>query len=131
VFTVAVKDHVMIAHSFRGEVFGPAQNMHGATFVVTTEYKTRNLTGDGIVIDIGEAHEILKAVLDPLRFQNLDELEVFGEQNTTTEFLAKYVHDGIRQRLAHTFHGSLRVVLEESHVAWGAYEAPLGGGGTP
>ena len=125
-FTVAVKDHVMIAHSFRGDVFGPAQRMHGATFVVTTEYKTARLTPEGIVIDIGEAHAILQAVLDPLRFQNLDELQQFEGRNTTTEFLARQIHDEISGRLAGSFYGSLRVVLEESHIAWGAYEAPLG-----
>lgn len=124
-FTVAVKDHIMIAHSFRGEVFGPARNMHGATFVITTEYKTPNLDADGIVIDIGKAHEVLAEVLAPLRYQNLDELPVFAGQNTTTEFLAQHVHQEIAARVREFFQGSLRVVLEESHVAWGSFEAAV------
>jgi len=131
-FTLAVKDHVMIAHSFRGELFGPAQRMHGATFVITTEYRRAELDENGIVLDIGLAHDLLADALEPLRYRNLDELPQFAGVNTTTEFLAKHIHDSLRERLAGSsppFHGSLRVVLEESHVAWGAYEAPLGDGG--
>ena len=124
-FTVAVKDHIMIAHSFRGDVFGPARRMHGATFVITTEYKTAELNADGIVIDIGKAHEVLAAALAPLRFQNLDELPQFAGKNTTTEYLAQHVHGCIAAAVRGSFRGDLRVVLEESHVAWGSYEAPV------
>jgi 6-pyruvoyl-tetrahydropterin synthase len=95
VFSVAVKDHVMIAHSFRGEVFGPARRLHGATFVITTEYRTPELNDDGIVVDIGRAHEVLAEALAPLRYQNLDELPQFAGRNTTTEFLARHVHEAV------------------------------------
>jgi len=94
-FSVAVKDHVMIAHSFTGDVFGPAQRLHGATFVITTEYKVPQLNADGIVIDIGKAHEVLAEVLEPLRFRNLDDLPIFSGRNTTTEILAEHVHQSV------------------------------------
>lgn len=125
-FSVAVKDHIMIAHSFRGEVFGPAQALHGATFVITTEYRSLALDADGIVIDIGKAIEVLGEVLAPLRYRNLDELPEFDGKNTTTEYLAQYVHARVSERVRSFFEGDLRVVLEESHVAWGTYEAPVG-----
>ena len=123
-YSVAVKDHVMIAHSFRGEVFGPAQGLHGATFVITTEYKSAELDDNGIVVDIGLAHQVLSAVLEPLRYRNLDEVPEFEGQNTTTEFLARWIHERVSERVRGDFSGTLRVVLEESHVAWGSYEAP-------
>ncbi len=125
-FSVAVKDHVMIAHGFRGEVFGPAQRLHGATFVVTAEFRAEALDENGIVVDIGRAQTVLAEVLDPLRYQNLDELPQFEGQNTTTEFLCAHVHEGLAGRMGQEFRGSLRVVLEESHVAWGSYEGPIG-----
>lgn len=125
-FSVAVKDHVMVAHSLRGEVFGPAQGVHGATFVVTTEYRSEQLDEDGIVIDIGRAHELLARVLEPLRYKNLDDLDCFAGQNTTTEFLARHIHDEIAAGLAGSFRGSLRVQLEENPMAYGSYEAPIG-----
>jgi 6-pyruvoyl-tetrahydropterin synthase len=124
-YSVAVKDHVMIAHSFRGEVFGPAQKLHGATFVITTEYRARELDRDGIVIDIGRAHAVLAEVLGPLRYQNLDELPAFAGENTTTEFLARHVHREVSRRVRDFFDGDLRVILEESHVAWGSFEGPV------
>jgi len=124
-FSVAVKDHVMIAHSFRGDVFGPAQRLHGATFVITTEYKSAELDENGIVVDIGLATDVLRDVLEPLRYRNLDELEEFRGVNTTTEFLCRHVHGAIAERMRSRFTGTLRVVLEESHVAWGSYEAPV------
>ncbi len=125
-FSVAVKDHIMIAHSFRGEVFGPARALHGATFVITTEYRSKDLDEDGIVIDIGKAIDVLAEVLAPLRYKNLDDLSEFKDQNTTTEYLARYVHTEVSNRVRSFFGGDLRVVLEESHVAWGSYEAPVG-----
>ena len=130
-YAVAVKDHVMIAHSFRGEVFGPAQRLHGATFVITTEYRTRSLDENGIVVDIGKAHEVLAEVLAPLRYRNLDDLPAFEGVNSTTEVLARHVHDEVSKRVRDVFDGDLRVILEESHVAWGSYEGPVrdrGGG---
>jgi len=124
-FSVAVKDHIMIAHSFRGEVFGPARALHGATFVITTEYRSQQLDADGIVIDIGKAIEVLSEVLAPLRYCNLDDLDEFEGQNTTTEYLALHVHTEVAARVREFFKGDLRVVLEESHVAWGSYEGPV------
>jgi len=124
-FRVAVKDHVMVAHSLRGEVFGPAQRLHGATYEVITEYATERLDDDGIVLDIGLCHQVLTAVLDPLRFHNLDELAPFAGQNTTTEFLARWIHQQVAERLRGRFRGALRVTLEESRVAWASFEGPV------
>lgn len=126
-YVVAVKDHIMIAHGFRGEVFGPAQRLHGATFIVSAEFSTKTLDDDGIVIDIGLAHTILSEVLEPLRYRNLDDLPEFEGRNTTTEFMAHHIHEGIASRLSGRFVGGLCVRLDESHLAWGSYEAPVGG----
>jgi len=125
-FRVAVKDHVMIAHSLTGEVFGPAQRLHGATYEVITEYVTDDVDQDGIVVDIGLATDTLKAVLDPLRFTNLDDLPQFEGQNTTTEYLARWIHQQVCSAFAGRFVGGLRVTLEESRVAWASYEGPIG-----
>ncbi|MFK7739342.1 MAG: 6-pyruvoyl tetrahydropterin synthase family protein [Planctomycetota bacterium] len=125
-FRVAVKDHVMIAHSLDGEVFGPAQRMHGATYEVITEYGTSRLDDNGIVVDIGLATDTLKNVLDPLRFTNLDELPQFTGKNTTTEFLAHWIHAQLCKAFGGRFQGSLRVTLEESRVAWASFEGPIG-----
>ncbi|MDA7936312.1 6-carboxytetrahydropterin synthase [bacterium] len=124
-FRVAVKDHVMIAHSLSGAVFGPAQRMHGATYEVITEYAASRVDENGIVLDIGLATETLQQVLNPLRFTNLDELPQFAGQNTTTEFLAKWIHGQVSAALAGKFAGQLRVTLEESRVAWASYESEL------
>src|SRR5512134_489228 len=94
-FTVCVRDHFMIAHSFRGAVFGPAQGLHGATYVVDVEFRRRELDADGIVVDIGRAGETLRAVLAELNYRNLDELQIFQGRNTTTEFLARHVFDAL------------------------------------
>lgn len=131
-YSLAVRDHVMIAHSFRGAVFGPAQSLHGATYVVDAEFRRSALDADGLVVDIGLASTLLREVLAELNYRNLDELPVFANRNTTTEYLAGYLHGqlaaGIRAgRLgegARTLQ-SLRVSLHESHVAWAAYDAPL------
>lgn len=131
-YSVCVRDHLMIAHSFRGEVFGPAQRLHGATYVVDVEFRRSTLDQDGIVIDIGRAGEALKSLLAELNYRNLDELAEFRGRNTTTEFLAKAIFDRLVTRiradeLGRNAHGieQLRVRLHESHVAWAAYEAPL------
>ncbi|MBX3463683.1 MAG: 6-carboxytetrahydropterin synthase [Planctomycetes bacterium] len=124
-FRVAVKDHVMVAHSLRGAVFGPAQRLHGATYEVTAEFAAPQLDANGIVLDIGRAHEVLAAVLAPLRFQNLDELPSFAGRNTTTEFLARWLHGELAARVRDGFRGVLRVTLEESRVAWASYEGPI------
>jgi 6-pyruvoyltetrahydropterin/6-carboxytetrahydropterin synthase len=122
-YSIKIRDHVMIAHSLKGDVFGPAQKMHGATYVIDVIFKSKELTKDNIVFDIGLAHEVLKSVLQPLNYQNLDELPQFAGKVTTTEFLAKYVHDKIHEMVAAQFAGTLEVVLGESHVAWASYSA--------
>ena len=131
-FAVEVRDHIMIAHSFRGPVFGPAQALHGATFVIDACFIAETLDGNGIVIDIGRAHEALKVVLGPLNYRNLDNVPEFKELNTTTEFLTKHIFD----RLAEAARGNklgregrelraIRVTISESHVARAWYEADL------
>ena len=131
-FAVEVRDHVMVAHSFRGAVFGRAQALHGATFVVDAAFIAERLDSNGIVIDIGRAHEVLKSILDPLNYQNLDEVTGFKGVNTTTEFLTKYVFDGLAAaartgglgREGHELK-VIRVTISESHLARAWYEAPL------
>jgi 6-pyruvoyl-tetrahydropterin synthase len=122
----------MIAHSFRGAVFGPAQRLHGATYVVDVEFRRRELDADGIVVDIGKAGDTLKAVLGGLTFQNLDDEPAFKGRNTTTEFLARVIFDRIVEATARGDLGpnaggieSARVTLHESHVAWASYEGAL------
>jgi 6-pyruvoyl-tetrahydropterin synthase len=131
-FTVEVRDHIMIAHSFRGAVFGPAQTLHGATFVGDAAFIADALDNNGIVIDIGRAHHALKAVLAALNFRNLDDMAEFKGSNTTTEFLSKYIFDGLAKPARAGELGrpgqqlkALRITLSESHVARAQYEAPL------
>jgi 6-pyruvoyl-tetrahydropterin synthase len=131
-FAIEVRDHIMIAHSFRGEVFGPAQALHGATFVVDAAFLADGLSPDGIVIDIGRAHEALKALLAPLNYQNLDESPQFKGHNTTTEFLTRHVFDGLAAAARANQLGrdgrelkAIRVTISESHLARAWYEAPL------
>ena len=131
-FAVEVRDHIMIAHSFRGAVFGPAQALHGATFVVDAAFYAEALDANGIVIDIGRAHEALKATLAPLNYRNLDEVPALGGVNTTTEFLTKYIYDRLADAARNDQLGrngrelsSIRVSLHESHVARAWYQAAL------
>ena len=131
-FGLTVRDHMMVAHSFRGEVFGPAQRLHGATFVVDATFRRTELDADNIVVDIGLATRQLRAVLDELTYRNLDDEPAFQGVNTTTEFLTKIVADRLAERvhageLGEGAHGlaEIRVVLRESHVAWASYERPL------
>jgi 6-pyruvoyl-tetrahydropterin synthase len=131
-FAVEVRDHIMIAHSFRGNVFGPAQALHGATFIVDAAFFAEALDGNGIVVDIGRAHEALKAALAPLNYRNLDDVPDFGGTNTTTEFLTKHIHDRLADAARAGKLGregrdlkAIRVTLSESHVARAWYEAPL------
>jgi 6-pyruvoyl-tetrahydropterin synthase len=123
VFSVTVRDHMMIAHSFRGEVFGPAQALHGATYLVDATFRRATLDADGIVIDIGRATEALRAVLGELNYRNLD--DEFPETNTTTEVLAQVVADRLAERVAGLGLDALVVTLHESHVAWASYERSL------
>ena len=131
-FTVEVRDHIMIAHSFRGAVFGPAQALHGATFVVDAAFIADALDDNGIVIDIGRAHDALKAALQPLNYRNLDEVPEFKGINTTTEFLTKHIYDQLAKAALAGELGrpgkelkSIRIAISESHVARASYEAPL------
>jgi 6-pyruvoyl-tetrahydropterin synthase len=132
VFSVTVRDHMMIAHSFRGEVFGPAQRLHGATYVVDATFRRAALDADGIVVDIGRATEELHAVLADLNFRNLDDEADFAGMNTSTEALAQVIADRLAERVhAGAFGDAAReldglvVTLHESHVAWASYERPL------
>jgi 6-pyruvoyl-tetrahydropterin synthase len=124
-YSVTIRDHMMIAHSLKSEAFGPAQQMHGATFVVDAEFKSRDLDENNIVIDIDIATKVLQKALQPLKYQNLDELEQFAGKLTTTEFLARYVHDVICREVKESFQGSLKITLGESHVAWASYEGEI------
>lgn len=131
-FSVTVRDSFMIAHSFTGEVFGPAQGLHGATYTVDVTFIREALDPDGIVVDIGAALESLSAVLADLNFKNLDDVPAFKGQNTTTEFLAKVIYDRIAAKIpagklgAHAGGLSgLEVTLHESHKAWASYKADL------
>ena len=131
-FSVTVRDSMMIAHSFRGEVFGPAQRLHGATYVVDATFRRADLDADGIVVDIGRATEHLRTILADLDYRNLDDEPAFAGVNTSTEMLARVIAD----RLADGIHAGalgdgareiaqIAVTLRESHIAWAAYERAL------
>jgi 6-pyruvoyl-tetrahydropterin synthase len=131
-YAVEVRDHIMIAHSFRGDLFGPAQAVHGATFVVDVAFFREELTADAVVVDIGRAHDALKATLGPLNYRNLDDLPQFSGQNTTTEFLSRHIFDAMAEaaRSGALGPGSegvsrIRVTLHESHVARAWYEGAV------
>ena len=131
-FSVTIRDHLMIAHSLRGEVFGPAQGLHGATYVVDATFRRATLDADGIVVDIGRAAEVLHAVVGELTYRNLDDEAEFAGMNTTTEALAQLIADRLadRARAGGLGDGALEldglvVTLHESHVAWASYERPL------
>ena len=131
-FSVTIRDHMMIAHSLRGEVFGPAQGLHGATYVVDATFRRETLDADGIVVDIGRAAEVLRSVVSELGYRNLDDEAEFAGVNTTTEVLARVVADRLadRARAGELGEGAreldgLVVTLHESHVAWASYERPL------
>ena len=131
-FSVTVRDHMMIAHSFRGEVFGPAQRLHGATYVVDATFRRAELDADNIVVDIGRASEELHSVLADLTYRNLDDETAFAGMNTSTEALARVIADRLAERVhagalgegARALDGLL-VTLHESHVAWASYERPV------
>jgi 6-pyruvoyl-tetrahydropterin synthase len=132
VFSVTVRDHMMIAHSFEGEVFGPAQRLHGATYVVDATFKREALDEDNIVVDIGRASQELRSVLGELGYRNLDDEAAFKGMNTSTEALAQVVADRLAERVQAGALGDgarelvgLTVTLHESHIAWATYERPL------
>ena len=131
-FAVEVRDHIMIAHSFRGALFGPAQALHGATFVVDAAFIAERLDNNGVVIDIGRAHDALKAILAPLNYRNLDDIPEFKGANSTTEFMTKHIFDRLAQAARAGDLGrdgrelnAIRITISESHVARAWYEAPL------
>ena len=131
-FSVTVRDHMMIAHSFHGEVFGPARRLHGATYVVDATFRRAALDGDNIVVDIGRAAEALHAVLAELTYRNLDDEPDFAGMNTSTEALARVIADRLADKVQAGVLGDaarelegLIVTLHESHVAWASYERPL------
>ena len=131
-FAVEVRDHVMIAHSFAGEMFGPAQALHGATFVIDAAFIAAALDPNGVVIDIGRAHEVLRGIVKDLNYRNLDDLPEFKGHNTTTEFLTKYVFDRLAAAARSGGLGrdggeldAIRVTISESHVARAWYEGTL------
>ncbi len=132
-FSVTVSQHCMIAHSLRGAVFGPAQQLHGATYVVEASFLAEQLDADGIVVDIGRAGKLLTQVLAPLNYRNLDDLPRFAGSNTTTEMLAHTVFEDLKARICGGELGAqaaqrlhwLRIVLRETPQAWAGYEGPL------
>jgi 6-pyruvoyl-tetrahydropterin synthase len=125
VFSVTVRDHMMIAHSLRGEVFGPAQRLHGATYVVDATFRRATLDSNGIVVDIGRAAEVLREIVGELSYRNLDEESALAGMNTTTEELARVVADRLADVFVAQGLDGLIVTLRESHVAWASYERPL------
>ena len=131
-FSLTVRDHLMIAHSLRGEVFGPAQRLHGATFVVDASFRASDLDADGVVVDIGRAAEALSEITGSLTYRNLDDEPEFAGINTTTERLCQVIADRIAERIADGRLGSadgrlssIEVTLHESHIAWATYERTL------
>ena len=131
-YSVSVRDHMMIAHSYKGGVFGPAQRLHGATMIVDVEFRRPGLDADGIVVDIGRATEVLRAILAEMNFRNLDDDPAFKGHNTTTEFLARVVFDRMVAAIGKNDLGaaargieSVRVTLHESHVASAAFEGKV------
>lgn len=131
-YALTVRDHIMIAHSFRGEIFGPAQRVHGATYLIDATFQRTELDADGLVVDIGLASDTLRSVLAEFNFRNLDDEPAFTGRNTTTEFMARVVFDrlaaAIRDgRLGEGGRGleRLKVTLHESHIAWAGYEGAL------
>jgi 6-pyruvoyltetrahydropterin/6-carboxytetrahydropterin synthase len=129
-YSITVSHHFMAAHSLTGAVFGPAQGLHGATYVVEAELRREALDGDGIVCDIGRAIDLLKTVLADFEYRNLDEVPEFRGRNTTTEFLAREIHHRLAARIRRGELGdanfaSIRILLRETPAAWAAYDAPL------
>lgn len=131
-YALSVRDHFMIAHSFTGEAFGPAQRLHGATYIVDAEFRRPELDADGLVVDIGLASEVLKAILSDLNYRNLDDEAEFAGKNTTTEFLARIIFERMAGAVRDGRLGAgasgltvIKITLNESHVAWASYEGAL------
>ncbi len=131
-YSLNVRDHFMIAHSFAGEIFGPAQRLHGATYVVDATFRRAELDADGLVVDIGRAGDLLRRILADMNYRNLDDEPAFAGKNTTTEFLAREIFERIARAVRAGELGagarglaSICVTLNESHVAWGSYEGTV------
>ena len=124
-YTVTVRGHIMIAHSLPHAFFGPAANLHGATYVVDAEFRSKTLDAHNVVIDIGAAHTALDNILGKLNYQNLDELEEFKGVLSTTEYIARHIHTELANAIRFVFTGDLKITLGESHVAWASYEGPV------
>mmetsp|Transcript_8591 Transcript_8591/g.38301 ORF Transcript_8591/g.38301 Transcript_8591/m.38301 type:complete len:131 (+) Transcript_8591:366-758(+) len=125
-YSLGVRDSIMIAHSFKGAEFGPAQGVHGATYTVDCEFSSLNLVpGSNWVVDIGKALEVLSDVLSVYNYKNLDDLEEFKGQNTTTEFMCKVIHDKVSWRMKEHVTGDLKITLHESHKAWASYSGSI------
>src|SRR5262245_21997970 len=131
-YSLTVRDHFMIAHSFKGDLFGPAQKLHGATYVVDVEFRRQELDGDGLVVDIGRAADVLRTILAEMNYRNLDDEPAFRGHNTTTEFLARVLFDMMASAVGRGELGEhargiavIRVTLHESHIASAAYEGSL------
>jgi 6-pyruvoyl-tetrahydropterin synthase len=124
-YSVKIRDSIMIAHSLPDPFFGPAQNMHGATYVVDAEFIAEQLDSHNVVVDIGFAKNITKEVLDELRYKNLDEEPQFKGKLTTTEFVATHIHQRICDKLSGQFEGQFKITLGETHDAWASFQAPV------
>lgn len=121
-YFVKIRESIMIAHSLKNSFFGPAQNVHGATYVVDVTFKTEELDEHNVVIDISLAHQIVKNVLKKLNYQNLDELEIFKEKLTTTEFISKHIFDEVKKSVEDNFLGKIGVSIKENPNAWAGFE---------
>jgi 6-pyruvoyl-tetrahydropterin synthase len=121
-YSVKIRDHIMIAHSLKDEIFGPARSLHGATYVVDVTFYSVSIEPHNVVIDIALAHKLLHDVLEPLRYKNLDDMDEFRGILTTTEYMARYIHDAIKEKAIGHFSGNIAVTLGESHVEWASYE---------
>jgi len=124
-YSIKIRKHILIAHSLNSPAFGPAQNLHGATYIVDAEFFTKELDGNNMVINIDIASKNLEEVLKPLNYKNLDDYPPMKGKLTTTEFLCKYIHDEMRKVFATRFRGKLKITLGESHEAWASYEAAI------
>ncbi|MBP8156787.1 MAG: 6-carboxytetrahydropterin synthase [Flavobacterium sp.] len=122
-YFVKIRESMMIAHSLKNPFFGPAQNVHGATFVVDVTFKSETVDEHNVVIDIGLAHQIVKEIIKPLDYQNLDDLAIFDGKLTTTEFVAKYIFDEVTSKTASFFKGKIAVSIKENPNAWAGFEA--------
>jgi 6-pyruvoyltetrahydropterin/6-carboxytetrahydropterin synthase len=125
-YSVKIRDSVMIAHSLDNPVFGPAQNLHGATFIVDVEFVASSLNQHNVVIDICDAREIVNRVLEKLNYRNLDDVAEFDGVITTAEFIARYIHDRVCAELAEGFAGHIRIEIQETHDAWVSYDGVAG-----